>query len=168
MADTAAVQEAPPAAAPEAAAPNTAAREAQESTPAAAPADQASPAAETPANAPEASAQGRTSVDVHPARLPEEEEQTVSAGGGQVDILLNTTMAVTASLGQVTIQVRNLLSLGAGSVIKLDRRVGEPIDLFLRGVKFATGQLVVVGENLGVRIKDILPSGVAEGTVGSS
>ena len=51
---------------------------------------------------------------------------------------------------------RELLEMGPGSVLKLDRQVGEPIDLFLRGVRFATGHLVVVGDHLGVRIKEIL------------
>ncbi len=65
-------------------------------------------------------------------------------------------MTVTACLGEVDIPVRDLLQLGAGSVLKLDRLVGQPIDLYLRGIKFATASLVVVGEQLGVKIKEIL------------
>lgn len=179
MTEATATQEAPPAAAAEAQAtavaqadPPIEASSPSPPTEAASPASEAanpaSEAAGSTAPAPEAAATAEPSVDVRPARLPEAPAQTVPAEGGQMDILLNTTMPVTAGLGQVSIQVRHLLQLGAGSVVKLDRRVGEPIDLFLRGVKFATGQLVVVGEHLGVRIKEILPAGVAEVTVGSS
>jgi flagellar motor switch protein FliN/FliY len=165
MADTSAVQDAPSTETLQAvaAAPATSAESSE-----AAPAATAVAVADAPEAPAQASASGQPAVDVRPARFPESPEQTIVAEGGQVDILLNTTMAVTASLGQVTIQVRHLLQLGPGSVVKLDRRVGEPIDLFLRGVKFATGQLVVVGEHLGVRIKEILPSAVAEGAVGGS
>jgi len=63
---------------------------------------------------------------------------------------------VTVCLGQARPTVRELLEMGPGSVLKLDRQVGEPIDLFLRGVCFATGHLVVVDDYLAVRIKEIL------------
>jgi flagellar motor switch protein FliN/FliY len=53
---------------------------------------------------------------------------------------------------------RDLLQLGPGAVVTLDRQVGEPVDLILNGVRFATGHLVVVGDQLGIRIKDILAS----------
>jgi len=71
-------------------------------------------------------------------------------------------MPVSVRLGQVEIEVRNLLELGPGSVLKLDRRVGEPVDLLLRGICFATGNLVVVGDHLGVKIKEVMPSGPPE------
>jgi len=101
---------------------------------------------------------GETGVEVRPAEFPQADPGLTSAPGGQVDdILLGTMMPVAASLGQVKMPVRQLLQLGLGSVVKLDRQVGAPIDLFLRGIKFATGHLVVVGENLGVRINEILP-----------
>jgi len=54
--------------------------------------------------------------------------------------------------------------MGPGSVLELDKKVGEPIDLYLRGIRFASGSLVVVGDQLGVKIREILPSGaVGEG-----
>ncbi|MCE5279971.1 MAG: FliM/FliN family flagellar motor switch protein [Planctomycetaceae bacterium] len=97
-----------------------------------------------------------TAVAVQEAQLPETAEAAVSAPAGQIEILLDALMTVTAMVGQAELPVRDLLQLGPGSVLKLDRRKGQPIDLYLRGVKFATGQLVVVGENLGVRINQIL------------
>jgi flagellar motor switch protein FliN/FliY len=97
-------------------------------------------------------------VDVAEAQLPEAQNHPTHAGSGQIDILLDTRMAVTAVLGEAEIEVRELLQLGEGSVLKLDRRAGEPVDLYLRGIRFARGSLVVAGEQLAVRISEILPS----------
>ena len=102
-------------------------------------------------------------VEVRDAELTEADETTVpSSAPGQIDILLDSHLSVSATLGQAQVLVRDLLQLGPGSVIKLDRAVGEPIDLYLRGIHFATGQLVVVGEHLAVRIKEILSPQAAE------
>lgn len=97
-----------------------------------------------------------TGPQVQEADLPEVQDTCQAPGGGQIDILLDSPMSVTVCLGQARPAVRELLEMGPGSVLKLDRQVGEPIDLFLRGVRFATGHLVVVGDHLGVRIKEIL------------
>jgi flagellar motor switch protein FliN/FliY len=96
-------------------------------------------------------------VDVQEAELPEVADTGARGPGGQVDILLDTTVPVSACLGQAEIEVRRLLNLGKGSVVTLDTPVGEPVDLYLRGIKFASGQLVVVGDRLGVRIQEIIP-----------
>ena len=51
---------------------------------------------------------------------------------------------------------RELIQLGPGSVVTLDRRAGQPVELLLRGIPFALGKLVVVGEQLGVKVEQIL------------
>ncbi len=101
-------------------------------------------------------------VDIHAADLPAADEQVVDATG-QIDMLLDMTVSVTATLGQTEISVRDLLRYGPGTVLKLDRLAGEPVDLYLRGVKFAVGDLVVVGEQLGVRIREVLPQPQKQG-----
>ena len=95
-------------------------------------------------------------VAVSEAQLPEVQEGSSGGAPGQIDILLDSTVSVSAGLGEVEMPVREALQLGAGSVVTLERKVGEPIDLYLRGIRFATGQLVVVGENLGVKINEIV------------
>jgi flagellar motor switch protein FliN/FliY len=112
-------------------------------------ADAANPAADNAQPAP-------AGVEVHEAVFPQTPPREVTGGLGQLDILLDTSMPVTVSLGQLEITIRDLLQLGQGAVLKLDKRVGEPVELFLRGIRFATGNLVVVGDQLGVRIKEIL------------
>ena len=73
-------------------------------------------------------------------------------------------MSVSVCLGHAEVEVRQLLQSGPGSVLQLDKKAGEPVDLYLRGIRFATGNLVVVGEQLGVRIREILPSASASQT----
>ncbi len=97
-------------------------------------------------------------VDVQEAALPEAEAAVVPTGGGQIEVLLDTPLSIEVRLGQVEARARDLLRLGAGSVLQLDKQVGEPLELYLRGHRFATGQLVVVGERLGVRINEIVPA----------
>jgi flagellar motor switch protein FliN len=96
-------------------------------------------------------------VEVRDAELQEVAQQRVPGGTGQIDILLDTMMKVSVGLGETTLPVRDLLQMGPGSVLKLDRAVGEPVDLYLRGMQFAKGRLVVVGDQLGVRITEVLP-----------
>jgi len=95
-------------------------------------------------------------VEARPVELPEVADKTVKIPSGQIDILLDASMTVEARMGEADMRVCDVLQLGPGSVLKLDRKVGEPVDLYLRGIKFASGQLVVVGDQLGVRIKEIL------------
>ena len=81
---------------------------------------------------------------------------TATADGGPIDILLETAMPVSVRVGEIDVPVRQLLQWTPGSVISLNKPVGEPVDLYLRGVRFATGTLVVVNNQVGVRIKEIL------------
>ena len=99
-------------------------------------------------------------VEVNEAELPEADGSDAEVGRGQIDILLDTPVPVEVRLGEAELPVGELLKLGEGTVVKLDKRAGEPVDLYIRGVKFATAQLVVVGEQLGVRIREILSTSV--------
>jgi len=97
-------------------------------------------------------------VEVRDAQLGEVTDTGARAGAGaaQIDILLDTTVEIAATLGSTRMPVRQVLELGSGAVITLDRAVGEPVDLDLNGIRFATGRLVVVGDRLGIRIDQIL------------
>ena len=97
-------------------------------------------------------------VEASEAAFPQAAQRDVHGGGGQIGILMDTRMPITVTLGQIEISIKDLLSLSAGTVLKLDKQVGEPADLYLRGIKFATGHLVVVGDQLGVKIHEIIPA----------
>jgi flagellar motor switch protein FliN len=97
-------------------------------------------------------------TEVQSAELPPAAEGLAKAAGGQIDILLDTTMPIEVRLGEVQLEVRDLLKLTPGTVVALDKMAGEPLDLYLKGIRFAAGQLVVASDQLGVRITEILPA----------
>ncbi len=79
--------------------------------------------------------------------------------GASLDILLDMNVPVTIAIGQTEIPVRRLLQLGPGSVLKLGKPIDEPVDLYLRDTKFATGSVVVVDGRFAVKITQILGLG---------
>jgi len=87
-----------------------------------------------------------------------EEISAVLSAGGEVPIslLLDLTLPVSIGLGRTSMTVQEVLRLGRGSVIQLDRLAGEPIDIFVGDRRFAEGEVVVLGEHFGVRITRIL------------
>ncbi len=73
-----------------------------------------------------------------------------------LDLIMDLSLRVTVELGRTTMAVRDVLSLGPGSVFQLDRLAGEPVDIMINDRIIAKGEVVVVDENFGVRITDIL------------
>ena len=87
-----------------------------------------------------------------------EEITAVLSAGGEVPIslLLDLTLPISIELGRTSMTVQEVLRLGRGSVIQLDRLAGEPIDIYVGDRRFAEGEVVVLGEHFGVRITRIL------------
>jgi flagellar motor switch protein FliN/FliY len=85
-----------------------------------------------------------------------------AAGADRLDLLSNVEMDVTAELGRTRMTVRELLSLTPGIVVELDRMAGSPIDLFVNGTLIARGEVVVIDEEFGVRISEIVGPGATE------
>lgn len=78
-----------------------------------------------------------------------------------ISMLLDLTLPVAIELGRTSMTVQEILRLGRGSVIQLDRLAGEPIDVYVGDRRFAEGEVVVLGEQFGVRITRILASSSA-------
>lgn len=78
------------------------------------------------------------------------------------DALLDVSMPVTIEIGRASMTVQEILQLGVGSIVQLDRIVGEPVDIYVSDRKFAQGEVVVVGEHFGVRITRVLSGPNAE------
>jgi flagellar motor switch protein FliN len=74
-----------------------------------------------------------------------------------ISMLLDLTLPISIELGRTSMTVQDILHLGRGSVIQLDRLAGEPIDVFVGDRRFAEGEVVLLGETFGVRITRILP-----------
>jgi flagellar motor switch protein FliN/FliY len=73
-----------------------------------------------------------------------------------LELILDLSLRVTVELGRTTMSVRDVLSLGPGSVFQLDRLAGEQVDILVNDRPIARGEVVVVDENFGVRITDII------------
>lgn len=91
----------------------------------------------------------------HAVELPEAPENATASAGGQFDILLDMDVPVTVVLGTTEIPVRELLHLGPGAVLKLEKSIEAPAELFLKDSKFAEAEVVVVDNRFAVRITRI-------------
>jgi flagellar motor switch protein FliN/FliY len=85
-----------------------------------------------------------------------------SSPGGErlrsLELLHGVEMAVTVELGRTKILMRELLSLRPGSIVELDRPAGSPVDLLVNGTLLARGEVVVIDDELGVRLIEIAGS----------
>lgn len=75
---------------------------------------------------------------------------------GDLELLADVAMTVTVELGRVELPVRDLLGLREGSLVELDRHAGAPVDVLVNGRIVARGEVVVVDDELGVRVTEIL------------
>lgn len=73
-----------------------------------------------------------------------------------IELLLDVSLQVTVELGRTRRQIRDVLTLGPGSVVELDKLAGEPVDVLVNGKRIARGEVVVIDEHFGVRITDIV------------
>jgi flagellar motor switch protein FliN/FliY len=74
----------------------------------------------------------------------------------QFSLLMDVPLEITAELGTCTMPVAQILKLGNGSVVRLDRTVSEALDLFVNGRRIARGEIVAIDDNLGIRITEVL------------
>jgi flagellar motor switch protein FliN len=87
--------------------------------------------------------------------LPPGSDFTTNAGA--LDRLMDVQLAATMRFGAKTLLLREVLELSPGSVIELDRKVQEPVDLLLDGRLVARGEVVVIEGNYGLRVTDVSP-----------
>lgn len=77
-------------------------------------------------------------------------------------LLYDLDLPLTVELGRTRMTVNEVLGLGRGSVVQLDRLVGEPVDIYVGDRKFAEAEVVVLGEQFGVRINRIVSPALPE------
>jgi flagellar motor switch protein FliN/FliY len=73
-----------------------------------------------------------------------------------LDLILDIPLEVTVELGRVRMLIKDVIELASGSIIELDRVAGEPVDLFVNGRLVAKGEVVVIEDNFGLRITEIV------------
>lgn len=87
--------------------------------------------------------------------IPEETKEGVR----NIDMLLDVTLPVTVELGHTALQVKEILGLNKGSIIELDKSAGEYVELVINNKVIAKGEVVVVEENFGFRITELVSDG---------
>lgn len=93
------------------------------------------------------------------AEKPSFEELQGSRSSGhstELDFILDIPLEVTVEMGRTRMLINDLLQLGQGSVIELNRLAGEPLDILVNNKLVARGEVVVVGEKFGIRLTDIV------------
>jgi len=95
-------------------------------------------------------------VVVQPARFKPLEERRGRAERRNIDFLIDVPLEMTVELGRTRRRIGEILELGPGSVLQLEKFAGEAVDLLINGRPIARGEVVVIDESFGVRITDIL------------
>ncbi|MEC1179344.1 flagellar motor switch phosphatase FliY [Metasolibacillus meyeri] len=96
-------------------------------------------------------------VNVQPAQFANFEQANLSQQEARnLNMLLDIPLQVTVELGRTKRSVKEILELSSGSIIELDKLAGEPVDILVNSRLIAKGEVVVIDENFGVRITDIL------------
>ena len=81
-----------------------------------------------------------------------------TAPAAQRDLVMDIPVSLSVELGQTQLEVRDVLALGAGSVIELNKLQEEPVDIRINGRLIARGEIVLVKNNLAVKITELANS----------
>lgn len=97
-------------------------------------------------------------VEVHQAAFPPLTSSASTSMPKNIDLILDVPLEISVVLGRTKKCIKDILSLGTGSLIELDKLAEEPVEILVNGKKVAYGEVVVVDENFGVRITSIVSS----------
>jgi len=91
--------------------------------------------------------------------MMDEEDPNAARTAADLQAVFDIPVHVSAVLGKANMQVSQLLKLGRGAVVELDRKVGEAIDIYVNNRLVARGEVVVVEDRLGVTMTEIIKGG---------
>lgn len=98
----------------------------------------------------------RQPVEVHNVKFESLEQNTNVSGYNNIDLIMDVPLEVSVLLGRTKKSIKDILNLGVGSLIELDKLADEPVEILVNGKMIAYGEVVVVDENFGVRITSIV------------
>jgi flagellar motor switch protein FliN/FliY len=84
------------------------------------------------------------------------EPATPDLANPDLEMILDIPVTLSMEVGNTSISIRDLLQLGQGSVIELDRLAGEPLDVLVNGTLIAHGEVVVINDKFGIRMTDVI------------
>jgi len=103
-----------------------------------------------------ATAKDSSGVKKHPAEFSELKEGGVKSGSGDLDFIMDIPLEVTVELGRTTMPIFDLLQLGQGSIVELNKVAGESLEILVNKKLIARGEVVVVNEKFGIRLTDVV------------
>lgn len=86
----------------------------------------------------------------------EDVDETIAQGERELDFILDIPLELSVELGKTKMIVNDLLQLGQGSIIELNKLAGEPLEVYINRKLIARGEVVVVNEKFGVRLTDVI------------
>ncbi|MDR2174455.1 MAG: flagellar motor switch protein FliN [Synergistaceae bacterium] len=95
-------------------------------------------------------------TDVRPAEFTPLSAKGPAGSGSKIDLIADIPVRVTVELGKTRKNISEILGMTTGSVIELDKMAGEPVDVLVNGKLIAKGEVVVIDENFGVRVTEVL------------
>ena len=95
-------------------------------------------------------------VNVQPAQFMNFGANKVREMHSNIDMIMDVPLQVTVELGRTKMLIKEILDLGPGSIVELDKLAGEPVDILVNNKLIAKGEVVVIDESFGVRITDII------------
>ena len=95
-------------------------------------------------------------TDPKPATFPPLETNANETSVKNLDFILDIPMQVSVQLGSTKMLIRDLLQLGQGSVVELEKLAGEPLEVLVNHRLVARGEVVVVNEKFGIRLTDVV------------
>lgn len=99
---------------------------------------------------------GVSGVGVQPVQFSSLTSSTQQGVTGNIGLLMDVSMQLTVELGRTKMLIKDILGMGEGTIVELDKLAGEPVDLLVNGKLIAKGEVVVIDENFGVRVTDII------------
>ena len=97
-------------------------------------------------------------VEVHKANFQPLQETAMYSAPRNIDLILDVPLEISVVLGRTKKSIKDILNLGTGSLVELDKLAEEPVEILVNGKRVAYGEVVVVDENFGVRITSIVSS----------
>jgi flagellar motor switch protein FliN/FliY len=97
--------------------------------------------------------------DYEPAEFDDMNHESATkpqTGDTNLDVILDIPVTLSMEIGRTRVSIQDLLQLARGSVVELDRMVGEPLDVLVNGTLVARGEVVVVNDKFGVRLNDVI------------
>jgi flagellar motor switch protein FliN/FliY len=95
-------------------------------------------------------------ANVQSVQYPSLSPQTTSQEPGNIGLIMDVFMEMTVELGRTRKSIKDILSMGEGTIIELDKLAGEPVDILVNHKLIAKGEVVVIDENFGVRVTEIV------------